>query len=35
MPQRGLDVSDTVVTRWAPAKNIWEIVSKPTGIPLN
>jgi len=34
-PQRGLDVSDTVVTRWAPAKNIWEIVSKPTGIPLN
>jgi len=34
-PQRGLDVSDTVVTRWAPAKNLWEIVSKPTGIPLN
>ncbi len=35
IPQRGVDVSDTVVTRWAPAKNIWEIVSKPTGIPLN
>jgi branched-chain amino acid transport system substrate-binding protein len=35
VPQRGLDVSDTVVTRWAPAKNLWEIVSKPTGIPLN
>src|ERR1700689_83470 len=34
-PQRGLDVTDAVVTRWAPAKNIWEIVSKPTGIPLN
>jgi branched-chain amino acid transport system substrate-binding protein len=34
-PQRGLDVSDTVVTHWAPAKNIWEVVSKPTGIPLN
>jgi branched-chain amino acid transport system substrate-binding protein len=34
-PQRGLDVSDTVVTRWAPVKNIWEVVSKPTGIPLN
>jgi branched-chain amino acid transport system substrate-binding protein len=34
-PQRGLDVSDAVVTRWAPAKNLWEIVSKPTGLPLN
>lgn len=34
-PQRGLDVSDTVVTHWAPAKNIWEVVSKPTGLLLN
>jgi branched-chain amino acid transport system substrate-binding protein len=34
-PQRGLDVSDAVVTRWAPAKNLWEIVSKPAGLPLN
>ena len=30
-----IDVTDAVVTRWAPAKNIWEIVSKPTGIPLD
>jgi len=33
-PQRGLDVSDSVVTRWSPDKATWEVVSKPTGTPL-
>jgi branched-chain amino acid transport system substrate-binding protein len=32
--QRGLDVTDCVVTRWIPAKNEWVIVSKPGGAPL-
>ena len=34
MPQRGLDVTDTVVTRWNAGKNAWAIVSKPGGDPL-
>jgi branched-chain amino acid transport system substrate-binding protein len=33
-PQRGLDVSDTVVTRWSAEAKTWQVVSKPTGIPL-
>ena len=33
-PQRGLDVTDSVVTRWSPDKGTWEVVSKPTGVPL-
>ncbi|MDE1967342.1 MAG: ABC transporter substrate-binding protein [Alphaproteobacteria bacterium] len=33
-PQRGLDVADSVVTRWSPEKATWEVVSKPAGIPL-
>lgn len=33
-PQRGLDVSDTVVTRWSSDAKTWQVVSKPTGIPL-
>jgi len=33
-PQRGLDLSDVVVTRWEPAKNVWVPVSKPGGAPL-
>lgn len=33
-PQRGLDITDSVVTRWSPQKGTWEVVSKPTGIPL-
>jgi len=33
-PQRGLDVQGAVVTLWSPAKQTWEMVSKPTGIPL-
>ena len=33
-PQRGLDLSDVVVTRWDAAKNTWVAVSKPGGEPL-
>ena len=35
VPQRGLDLQQSVVTRWSKAKNTWEIVSKPSGIPLD
>jgi hypothetical protein len=34
MPQRGLDVTDSVVTRWQEDKKSWVIVSKPGGEPL-
>jgi branched-chain amino acid transport system substrate-binding protein len=34
VPQRGLDISDTIVTRWSAAAKTWQPVSKPTGIPL-
>jgi branched-chain amino acid transport system substrate-binding protein len=34
VPQRGLDERDAVVTRWSPTQKVWEVVSKPTGIPL-
>ncbi|MGB7543215.1 MAG: ABC transporter substrate-binding protein [Burkholderiales bacterium] len=33
-PQRGLDLSDVVVTRWDPAKGTWVPLSKPGGAPL-
>ncbi len=33
-PQRGLSLSDVVVTHWDPAKNTWVPVSKPGGAPL-
>jgi branched-chain amino acid transport system substrate-binding protein len=33
-PQRGLDVTDSVVTRWVPEKKTWVIVSKPGGARL-
>ena len=33
-PQRGLDVSDAVVTRWSPEAKTWQVVSKPAGVPL-
>ncbi len=32
---RGLDVNDAVVTRWSPEAKTWQVVSKPTGVPLN
>ncbi len=34
VPQRGLDVTDSVVTRWQPDRQVWTIVSKPGGAPL-
>ncbi len=34
VPQRGLDVSDTVVTHWSPQAKTWQVVSKATGVPL-
>ena len=34
IPQRGLDVQAAVMTLWSPAHQTWELVSKPTGIPL-
>ncbi len=34
-PQRGLDVSAAVVTLWSQTHKTWELVSKPTGIPLD
>jgi branched-chain amino acid transport system substrate-binding protein len=34
VPQRGLDITDTVVTEWSPAADTWEAVSKPGGEPL-
>jgi branched-chain amino acid transport system substrate-binding protein len=33
-PQRGLDVTNSVVTRWSPEQKTWQVVSKPTGVPL-
>ena len=33
-PQRGLDIADSVVTHWSPQAGTWEVVSKPTGIPI-
>ncbi len=32
-PQRGLDLTDVVVTRWDPAKHVWVPLSKPGGEP--
>ncbi len=34
IPQRGLDETDAVVTRWEPARKTWTMVSKPGGAPL-
>jgi branched-chain amino acid transport system substrate-binding protein len=35
IPQRGIDVQDAVITLWSPAAQTWQLVSKPTGIPLD
>ncbi len=35
VPQRGLDISDTIVVRWDPATKNWLPISKLTGIPLS
>jgi len=34
VPQRGLDGSAAVMTRWDGAAEQWDVVSKPTGLPL-
>ena len=34
VPQRGLSVQNAIVTRWDAAKQRWETMSQPTGIPL-
>jgi len=34
VPQRGLSVQNAIVTRWDAAKQGWETMSQPTGIPL-
>jgi branched-chain amino acid transport system substrate-binding protein len=34
-PQRGLDAQNAVVTRWNPSRQTWDLVSKPTGLPLD
>jgi branched-chain amino acid transport system substrate-binding protein len=33
-PQRGLDVTNAVVTQWNNGKKSFDVVSKPTGVPL-
>lgn len=35
IPQRGLDVQAAIVTRWSPDAQTWQLISKPTGIPLD
>ena len=32
--QRGLDIDNVVVTRWSATEKHWQVMSKPTGIPL-
>ncbi len=34
IPQRGLDISNVVVTEWSPTADAWQAVAKPGGIPL-
>lgn len=34
VPQRGLDASGVVISRWSPARDTWVPVSKPGGAPL-
>jgi branched-chain amino acid transport system substrate-binding protein len=34
-PQRGLSIDNTIVTSWHPKAERWEVVAKPTGIPLD
>ena len=35
VPQRGLDVSNAVITLWDPKAQTWQVVSKPGGTPLH
>jgi branched-chain amino acid transport system substrate-binding protein len=34
VPQRGLSIDETVVTRWDAAADNWRLVSQPGGTPL-
>lgn len=34
IPQRGLSDENVVISRWVAAREAWEVVSRPTGIPL-
>jgi branched-chain amino acid transport system substrate-binding protein len=34
-PQRGLDASSAIVTRWNPARKYWDVVSRPGGSPIS
>lgn len=34
VPQRGLSVANTIITRWNAKSDRWEVVAGPTGIPL-
>ncbi len=34
IPQRGLGLDDAIVTRWNRAKQAWDPVSRPRGVPL-
>lgn len=34
VPQRGLSDENVVISRWNKAANGWDVVSRPTGIPL-
>ena len=34
VPQRGLDDSSVVVTRWNPDRQVWDVVSHGRGVPL-
>lgn len=33
-PQRGLSLDNVLITRWNPQADRWDLVAKPTGIPL-
>jgi branched-chain amino acid transport system substrate-binding protein len=33
VPNRGLDESNVIITRWDPAAQVWAVVSEPHGIP--
>jgi branched-chain amino acid transport system substrate-binding protein len=35
VPQRGLSIDNTIVTRWNPKAGRWEVVSMPTGVPMD
>jgi len=34
VPQRGLSDKNVVVSRWDPERGTWQVVSRPTGLPL-